>query len=230
MKSKRFIRLACLCALAAILVIGYIAANFIPSKTQRAERIYSEVNSAISDHPDLPDSYGFAEYYLRNGADEYLILKNGQNTVSAARNQDGETVYYIDGKVWRVDSSGALEAYAQTQDAAFPILAETIHRLLAEQNVTYIADKNVGRDLLIGVGVNDWYITCDRAGFEEWDEYMACSKDDYGRYLVWHAISDSGTQLYMCLESNGNNHAESNDPYITYWGMLPSAVFAALFR
>lgn len=201
-------------------------------KQQKADLLYTKIQTVLKDYPDLSGNYGYTKLYYQDGTYEYMFFRNGERQITAKRDSNGETVYYTQGKTWSLDSDGKLTETGIAADPVARTVSEAVGVLLAEKDITYSYHLAAGIPLPKWVYEGEQYLKCHREKHPDYQmEVMVLNEADYGEYVTWDIIGPDGTVilfLFACPYMDGPNSA--GEDVLFGWGTLDGEVYSGVFE
>ncbi len=220
-KGKLWIPLFCV-----IVVIGLASGIALccrsMSMKSKGEEIFNDVQSALSDYPQLPESYTYTEFYYCDGSTEYLFLKNGSNLITGVRTAEN-TTYYMEQKSWRIGENGNPEPIEYAEDPVQQIARTVTSGLLEDEKLTYAWCKARGGELPLWVYPDETYIFCSRPDYTDCVEIMVF--DEKSGYLRWDiARTAEDAVLYLYADDEELKLDETDELTVFTWGDVDKAI------
>lgn len=198
---------------------------------QQADAIFAEVQSVFFDYPELPERYKYAEVYYNNGIDEYMLIINGEQKISALRDILQKPVYYFGDYIWTPDLDEKFGEADSSVKSVQEIVAAAVKELLGAQDITYSYRPARGLNLPMWVYPDEQYIQCIREAAPENMEVMVYDRDDHGQYIRWNIITpDENVMLYLFARTGIQELRENKSAYVRGWGEIPDGIYSVLFE
>lgn len=212
---KKLIVVLCILALLAGAVVGGIFWHRL-AKQRKADALYAQVCAALAEYPE---GFGHTIFYYCGGNTEYLLLKNGEKQISAARSTEDAATYYMDGRAWKSDTDGTLVESGDAVDPVAELARSLTADLLQDSTMTYSYAVAGGSEVPMWV-FDGPYLNCQREEYADSFEVMSY-KEKTGQ-LVWDILRTSeDVTLYLYADPMAQEGLRGSIPG---WGELDQAI------
>lgn len=211
------------------------------------DQIFYSVRDFAVRFPENTAPYEYVEFYYCDGTTEYLILQNEGRRICCVRpvTQEEATeptapkhifsseapaeaqdpaVYYMDGKIWQINSEGELTQTGLAESPVEQIAKDLIVTLLSDESFTYTHHRTSGGAVPLWIGYRQNYLDCIREKYTDSGEIMACGSS----WIQWNIVKDSQHAVFY-LHADIQHAQTERIPNVPIWGDVDPAVYQALF-
>lgn len=235
----------------AAAIVSFFITEYVRHKNaawqQTGDQVFSSVRDFALKFPEDTGEYEFAVFYYCDETTEYLILQNKDRRICGVRpvtqeeateqtvqnhNFSSETptepqdpaVYYMDGKIWQINSEGELTQIGLAESPVEQIAKGIITELMTDESLTYTHERSKGGAMPLWLYFEDSYLHCSRNKYPDCMEVMVCEDG----YLQWNIAKDSHHAV-IYLYAGVRHTQQEKPPHVRTWGDLEPAVYQALF-
>lgn len=212
MKKTRWILLIFPAVFVLICVVTVLIGRWVYSiKKEEAQAITIDcLYEALQPIPELSQMPDYGEFYLVDGDNEYLIVKNGDTVIFGKR--DVQSVAYYKTTL----SSQEKTPNDDEQQNILNAIKEAVTLRLASEG-SYTCRKNVGPWELRVMPESEWIVNCERSGCLG-TETLTYAEYSGEKRIGW-AIYDDDVILYVYF-SSASKYPEDDPQYVFGWGEL----------